>query len=200
VPSEIASAFREQQAAQEKFLHERQRIDAVHKKQLRQIASHLKDLEVIYNDIDLSESNRLKAMLDYSVRNLKNSVENTVRKEFGESKVGEAEWAGESVVYKIVCDLFPTHTVLRHQNPEWLDGLELDIYVPQLAFAVEYQGEQHYLPISAWGGQAALNERKQRDQRKAQLCKKNGIALIAIDYDEPLTKEHISDLLRNYLA
>lgn len=55
----------------------------------------------------------------------------------------------------------------------------------------EYQGQQHYHPIKAWGGIKALNELRIRDNRKKELCKNNGIKLIEIDYTEPLTEEYI---------
>ncbi len=123
-------------------------------------------------------------------RQLSKKIENIVREEFGFRKVGE-QWINESLVYRIVCNLFPDYEVLRHYRPDWLDGLELDIFVPALRLAIEYQGQQHFHPEKAWGGEKALRELQERDQRKAKICAQKGIHLVAIDYREPLTQAHI---------
>lgn len=54
-----------------------------------------------------------------------------------------------------------------------LDGLELDIYFPELKVAIEYQGNYwHNLEIV-----------KERDERKKRLCEEQGIKLIVV-WDE----------------
>jgi len=117
-------------------------------------------------------------------------VENIVRQEFGFRKVGEG-WVSETQLFQIVSKILADHDVLRHHRPDWLHGLELDIFVPALKLALEYQGQQHFHPIEAWGGQEALDRLVARDADKAKACKDLGIALVAIDYTEPLTHEHI---------
>ncbi|OJE17835.1 hypothetical protein A9490_13680 [Bacillus thuringiensis] len=60
---------------------------------------------------------------------------------------------------------------------------------------IEYQGEQHYIPIDFMGGEEGLEQRKVNDAIKKRYCKENNIALIEIPYweferiDEILTKE-----------
>jgi hypothetical protein len=90
---------------------------------------------------------------------------------------------------------FPESQILRHHRPEWLDGLELDMSLPHPALALEYQGQQHFHPIEAWGGKDALCDLQERDRRRARLCRDLGITLVAIDYREPLTAEHIREKL-----
>lgn len=51
-----------------------------------------------------------------------------------------------------------------------LDGLELDLYIPSIQTAVEYNG--------AWAH--SFPERKKADRRKARLCREKGILLIRI--------------------
>ncbi|MCK4392664.1 hypothetical protein KAX17_07125 [Candidatus Bipolaricaulota bacterium] len=86
--------------------------------------------------------------------------------------------------------------VLHHHRPEWLEGLELDVYVPSRKLAFEYQGQQHFHPLQMWGGKAALEKTKERDARKRTLCTKVGVKLVQIDYTEPLTKQHIRSQLK----
>ena len=61
-------------------------------------------------------------------------------------------------------------------------------------------GQQHSHPIEAWGGKDALCDLQERDRRKARLCRDLGITLIAIDYTEPLTAEHIQTRAYAYLV
>jgi Double zinc ribbon len=121
-------------------------------------------------------------------------IENIVRQEFGIRNVGEG-WVSETILYQIVKRIFIKEEVLRHDRPDWLEGLELDIFVPSLNLAFEYQGQQHFHPIRLWGGSQGLQDLQERDSRKAKLCASCGIDLIAIDYTEPLTEDYIYRIL-----
>ena len=46
--------------------------------------------------------------------------------------------------------------------------MELDIYLPELQIAFEYQGEQHYFP-SYWNSNP--NFQKKKDEEKYLACK-----------------------------
>lgn len=131
-----------------------------------------------------------------ATRAVTKEIENIVREEFGFKKVGEA-WVNETLLFQLVSRIFPDLEVLRHHRPDWLDGLELDIYVPSMDLALEYQGQQHFHPIDAWGGEDALKELQKRDERKLQICDSKGIDLIAIHYKEPLTLNHIRTRIGN---
>lgn len=102
---------------------------------------------------------------------------------------------GENLLYQIVCQIFPAQLVIRHHRPAWLLGLELDIYLPALNLAFEYQGQQHFHSIKAWGGEKALKNIQERDARKAEICKQVGAKLIQISYTEPLTENYIRKVL-----
>ncbi len=65
------------------------------------------------------------------------------------------------------------------------------MFVPEAGIAVEYQGQQHFHPVEAWGGKAGLLATQARDQRKRELCDEAGVRLVEIDYTEPLTEEYI---------
>lgn len=121
-------------------------------------------------------------------------IENITREEFGFRKIGEG-WVSESILYNIVKKIFPAKEILRRYRPEWLNGLELDIYVPELKIGFEYQGQQHYFPIKAWGGKKSFDELKKRDALKKVLCKELNIKLIEVDYTEPLTEKYILEKL-----
>lgn len=53
-----------------------------------------------------------------------------------------------------------------------------------LEYFIEYDGQQHYVAVDKFGGEAGLKERKLKDQEKNEYCEKNHIPLIRIPYTE----------------
>jgi len=125
-------------------------------------------------------------------------VENELRERFGYPRIGE-RWISETSVYKIVQMLFPSKEVVFHYRGEELNGLEIDIWIPVLKLAIEYQGEQHFQAVEHWGGEEGLRKRKERDQKKRKLCREFGYDLIEFRYDEDLTVDVVEKKLRKYL-
>lgn len=125
-------------------------------------------------------------------------IENSVRVQFGFKKIGEA-WVSETLLYKIVQGLYPKQKILRHYRPKWLEGLELDIYIPDLKLGFEYQGIQHFKAVNHWGGKEQLKKQQEHDMRKRELCEKLGINLIYINYYEPLDSEFVSSRIAESL-
>jgi hypothetical protein len=128
---------------------------------------------------------------------LDRAIENAVRQEFGFRPVGEG-WVSETMLYQIVRHLYPHTSVLRRQRPAWLDGLELDVYLPDMGLAFEYQGQQHFHPVKAWGGEGALREVQARDARKAGHCAQQGVTLVTIDYTEPLSETYLRERVQAF--
>lgn len=85
-----------------------------------------------------------------------------------------------------------------HENirPEWLltdrnERLELDFYIPELTFAVEVQGSQHYqyTPIFHKSYDDFKNQLR-RDRAKKDLCFYSGVTLYEVSH-----KDNISGML-----
>jgi hypothetical protein len=125
-------------------------------------------------------------------------IENEVRQRFGHKGVGEA-WTSETILYYVVRSLLPGRTILRHHRPDFLEGLELDIYIPELRIGIEYQGIQHYKPIQHWGGEEALTKLQERDSRKREICKRLDVKLIYFTYGEDLSQEFVYSRLRSHV-
>lgn len=123
-------------------------------------------------------------------REYDNTIENEVRQQMGYPLVGDA-WVSETMLYHIVEEIFPGYEIIRHHRPNWLEGLELDIYIPSKKLAFEYQGIQHFQAVNHWGGNAQLEIQIEHDKRKKRICKEKGICLICINYNDELTNEYI---------
>lgn len=74
--------------------------------------------------------------------------------------------------------------------------LKLDFYVPSFNLGIEYDGQQHFSPIvGAFGAKtlekAQQNFKKQQrnDQKKDDLCKRLGIALLRIGYADNIRQK-----------
>lgn len=125
-------------------------------------------------------------------------IENELRGRFGYPKVGE-KWLSETILFKTVQTLFSDKNVIHHYRGKELDGLEIDIWIPDLKLGIEYQGEQHFEMIGHWGREEGLNKRIESDRKKKMLCKKLGYSLIEFQYDEALAIENVESKLRKYL-
>lgn len=121
-------------------------------------------------------------------KKVRRTVHQAVRERIGLTKmVG----LNEFLMFRAVCQLFPEERVIRNTRPSWLKGLELDVFLPCLHLAFEYQGRQHYVSVQHWGGDEALINQKRRDAQKKRLCKKNSVLLLIVNYREVVTVELI---------
>ena len=55
------------------------------------------------------------------------------------------KWKHELSLFHAVRGLYPD--TLYQYRPDWLGRQSLDLYIPSLSTAIEYQGVQHYLPV-----------------------------------------------------
>lgn len=70
--------------------------------------------------------------------------------------------------------------------------IELDIFIPELKLAIEYNGEQHYhLHEHFHRSEDVFLKQQERDIEKKRKCKEYNIKLYVIKYDEEITKEKI---------
>lgn len=125
---------------------------------------------------------------------IKNKLENEVREKFGYAKKGE-KWISETKMYHLIKEIFPEEEVIFHYRGEWLNRLEIDVYLPKLKLGFEYQGKQHFEAIDFFGGKESFEKQKQRDLEKEILCENNKVKLIKINYYDSLTKRFIQGLI-----
>ena len=117
-------------------------------------------------------------------------IENRVRAAFNLPAYGHGS-QGELELYLLVKSMFPGQQIFRNLHPAWLDGLELDVYLPEISLAFEFQGQQHFQPVEHWGGEEALKKIRLRDHKKRELCKTHKVNLVHINHNDPLDREFI---------
>lgn len=125
-------------------------------------------------------------------------AENKVRDILGVPRIGEG-WINETQLFKLVKLLFADYEVVREARLNWLGGQRIDIFVPALSVAIEYQGAQHFRPVALFGGEDGLREAQVRDKRKRTLCKENGVKLIYFTHTEDLSVERVEKKLKPFL-
>lgn len=115
-------------------------------------------------------------------------AEQTLRDHFGFPPRGKLAQA-EHLLFLIVSRIFEAEPIHRRAKPEWLKGLELDIYVPSSGIAFEYQGHQHASPRSFMhADEGSFVRLQERDSRKNAFCFENGVRIIYFEESDYLTE------------
>lgn len=113
------------------------------------------------------------------INELSKEAENIARKELGIPLIGEG-WVSETVLYKKIKEYYFRTLVIQHGQPEWLGKQHYDIWFPHWKIAVEYHGTQHFQAVDFFGGEQAFKKTQERDKRKINLSKRNGIKLLIV--------------------
>ena len=103
------------------------------------------------------------------------------------------KWKHELALFHTVRKLYPD--TLYQYRPDWLGRQSLDLYIPSLRTAIEYQGIQHYLPVDFFGGEEALSLRQELDRQKRQLCGENQVTLIEWAYSDAPSEDNLRQRL-----
>lgn len=108
---------------------------------------------------------------------------------------------GESLVSKILenfgINYIREYTVVinKHQH-------RFDFFLPEYDIFIEYNGQQHFEPISYFGGEAKFKIRQERDLEKQKYCKEQHKPLLIIPYTLKYEeiKEKIGSMLNDHPA
>lgn len=66
----------------------------------------------------------------------------------------------------------------------YINRLSFDFYLPELNTCIEFDGIQHFKPISEFGGKKEFKIIQERDKCKDDWCGENQVNLIRIRYDQ----------------
>lgn len=101
----------------------------------------------------------------------------------------------QGILYSIIKEKFPNLIFEQEYTSEWLGKQRLDIYCSEFNFGIEYDGEQHYMPIEYFGGENYFKVLQERDISKNQKCADNNCKLFRVRYS--YTKEDLEELVYN---
>jgi len=97
---------------------------------------------------------------------------------------------GQTALTNIMKKLLPNEKIVNEFYLE--DKLRLDVYCPSYKLAAEYHGRQHFYYTSKFfESRYEFEESLKRDQKKIDLCKEKGIALVVIRYNDELTEQSV---------
>lgn len=99
----------------------------------------------------------------------------------------------EKLLYELLVKRFSTLTILNN-NRTIFNGLEIDIWIPELKLAIEWNGPFHYQPIF---GEKTLLKQQNRDKRKSELAFENNIQLVTIPQLQSITKKYWHQVIEN---
>lgn len=116
-----------------------------------------------------------------------------IRTELTAQGIIKPKWKHELDLFHAIRKKHPD--TLYQYRPDWLGRQSLDLYIPSLKTAIEYQGIQHYRPVEFFGGEDALLQRLELDLVKRQLCEENQVRLIEWPYDVEPTDRNIKKAL-----
>lgn len=126
------------------------------------------------------------------------AAEDAFRRERSIPEIGRG-WVSEVALLDLVRSIWPS--AVHQWRPAFLGMQSVDIYVPELGLAIEYQGKQHYKPIALFGGQEGFELTCARDDKKRTLLSSHGVPLLEWRYDVPITRtELVSHLARFSIA
>jgi hypothetical protein len=101
---------------------------------------------------------------------------------------------GQGALTQIMRKLIPGAQIINEYHIG--ERLMVDVYCPKYKLAAEYHGRQHFQHISRFHETIGDFERAvERDQRKADLCKEQGITLVIFRYNDVLTEDLVYDRL-----
>ena len=101
---------------------------------------------------------------------------------------------GQTALTAIMQKLLPGEKIIN----EYVlgDKLRLDVYCPSYQVGAEYHGRQHFFYTAKFfDSKYDFEEAQKRDQKKIELCKEMGIALIIFRYNDMLTEQAVYDRL-----
>ncbi|UTR09435.1 hypothetical protein MM300_16245 [Evansella sp. LMS18] len=131
------------------------------------------------------------------IKALTRKAENLVRDKLIVPRVNEG-WISETKLYNEIKVAFKGRKVIQHARLPFLGKQHLDIFIPSLKVAIEYQGLQHDQPVEFFGGEKAFLKNQERDARKKRLCTENGIRMLYVREGYDL-EEVINNICKMFL-
>lgn len=70
---------------------------------------------------------------------------------------------------------------ILNYRPDWLNGMEIDIFFPKMNLCIEVQGRQHYLWCPELQPSVSdFKEQAGRDRKKREMCEARGLNIMVV--------------------
>lgn len=106
---------------------------------------------------------------------------------------------GERIIYIL---LSKNQYNFERQYPIVVDGrrlyVDFIVRLKDISYAIEYDGEQHYVPVKHFGGKSAYESLCLRDNLKDNWCRQNDYKLIRIPYTKSSSQEIYHELKKYF--
>lgn len=99
----------------------------------------------------------------------------TCRNKINNQNIKGSRSKAEKMLEKAITDKYPELFVL-YNDRKTLSGLELDVFIPSINLAIEWNGVFHYNSVKG----SLLEQYQTKDKIKLNLCKDKGIELLVI--------------------
>ena len=94
---------------------------------------------------------------------------------------------GERLIENILVDIFIEFEKQKtFDSCKFKNKLRFDFYLPSYNTCIEFDGLQHFKPVSWFGGKKIFELQKIKDEIKNKYCDDNNINLIRFKYDDDL--------------
>ncbi|MCF6264467.1 MAG: hypothetical protein L3J24_12885 [Xanthomonadales bacterium] len=117
-------------------------------------------------------------------------ADNFFRRDRSIPEIGRG-WISEVALLDLIRTIWPS--AIHQWRPVFLGMQSIDIHVPELRLAVEYQGQQHYEAVDLFGGEEGFRLATARDEKKRALLNANNVRLLEWPYEAPITKAELID-------
>lgn len=108
----------------------------------------------------------------------------------------------QKLLVSILEEIFPKEDVFSNfKGFDWLvykKRQEVDIWIPHIKLAIEYDGKQHFEPIKYFGGESVFIEQQKRDKNKDKLIKEHSDDIchfIRFNYKDVISRDKVEALL-----
>lgn len=120
-------------------------------------------------------------------------AEDAFRRDRDLPAIGASGWVSEMALLDLIRTMWPG--AVHQWRPFFLGRQSIDIHVPELNLAVEYQGQQHYQPVELFGGDEGFANTQARDERKRRILAGKGVRLLEWRHDVAITREALTRAL-----
>lgn len=90
----------------------------------------------------------------------------------------------EYILKRKLKEHFKNINIVSEKRFKWLSKQRIDIFFENYNIGVEYQGIQHFEPVSIFGGDKALKKQQKNDIKKNKMCEENGVKIFYFTYDK----------------